>query len=59
MLKATQPRAGTARSVRVPKRLSLAARVATSFAACAFPAAIRVAAAVLHAAALVICSFAA
>ena len=40
----------------MPNRLSPAARVATSFAACAFPAARRVAAAVLHAAALVICS---
>lgn len=57
MLNATQPRAGKASSVSVPKRLSPAARVATSFAACAFPAASRVAAAVLHAAARVICSY--
>lgn len=56
MLKATQPRAGRARSVRVPKRLSPAARVATSLAACALPAASRVAVAVLHDAALVIWS---
>lgn len=57
MLNATQPRAGRASSVSVPNRLSPAARVATSFAACAFPAASRVAAAVLHAAARVICSY--
>lgn len=56
MLKATHPRAGRARVAMMPMRLSPAASCATSDAACALPADTMVAAAVLHAATLMICS---
>lgn len=56
MLKSTQPTTGRKRVAMMATRLSLAASSAISEAACAWPAAIMVPAAVLHAAALTTCS---